>query len=114
MRKSGADRRGNDWLIHSPVGHIWTNEGHVVVRFVARKREHADPKRADTHVGEKRVFGPDGKARKMLTLDVNSPTFADDLLYVFRRAVRKARRENRRLLGVSDYTPALERIKGDR
>ena len=32
-------------------------------------------------------------------------TLDDDLLYVFRRNVAKARRENKRLLGVADFVP---------
>ena len=60
-----------------------------------RKRKHS--------VVEKRVRRPDGKVAVMRTIDANSKTFADDLTYVFTKNVAKARRENKLLLGVSDF-----------
>jgi len=38
-------------------------------------------------------------------LDVNSPNFDDAYLYVIRSNVAKARRENKRILGVADVVP---------
>jgi hypothetical protein len=56
-------------------------------------------------VTEKRVRGPDGRLVKVLTIDANSPTFGNDLSYVFRKNVAKARRENKKLLGAPDRVP---------
>jgi hypothetical protein len=36
------------------------------------------------------------------TVDINSPTFDTNLLYVFRRNVARIRRENKRLFGSPD------------
>lgn len=57
-------------------------------------------------VTTKRVKGADGKALTVHTIDADSQTFGDDVSYVFRQNVRKARRENKRLVGSSDRVPA--------
>jgi hypothetical protein len=41
----------------------------------------------------------------VLTLDANSPSFEDGLQYVFARNVAKARRDNKRIVGVADVAP---------
>jgi len=56
-------------------------------------------------VGKKRVATADGGSKTVWTLDANSPDVGDGLLYVFRRNVAKARRENKRVLGVADFVP---------
>ncbi|HZO47824.1 MAG TPA: hypothetical protein VFB68_18135 [Xanthobacteraceae bacterium] len=56
-------------------------------------------------VGKKRVAMPGGGWRTVRTLDVNSPNFDDAYLYVIRSNVAKARRENKRILGVADVVP---------
>jgi hypothetical protein len=56
-------------------------------------------------VGKKRVAMPGGGWRTVRTLDVNSPNFDDGLLYAFGSNVAKARRENKRILGVADFVP---------
>jgi hypothetical protein len=40
---------------------------------------------------------------------MHHPNFDDGMLYVFRRNVAKARRENKRLLGVADFVPPKKR-----
>jgi hypothetical protein len=40
-----------------------------------------------------------GEKVKVLTVDAHSPTFGEDLLYVFKRNVQAARRENKAILG---------------
>lgn len=50
-------------------------------------------------VREKRLRKADGQTVRVLSLDANSETFADDLTVVFERNVARARRENKRLLG---------------
>ena len=54
-------------------------------------------------VGKKRVATPDGGWKTVRTLDVYSPNFDDAYLHVFRSNVAKARRENKRILGVADF-----------
>jgi hypothetical protein len=62
-------------------------------------------KRAPPGVGKKRVMTADGGRETVWTVDAHSPTLDDDLLYVFRRNVAKARRENKRLTGKADFVP---------
>jgi hypothetical protein len=50
-------------------------------------------------VREKLLRNSDGRTVRVLSLDANSATFADDLMIVFERNVAKARRENKRLFG---------------
>lgn len=52
-------------------------------------------------VKAKRVKTADGRTMTLLTIDADSKTFGDDLSYVFKKNVAKARRENKRLLGSS-------------
>ena len=62
-------------------------------------------RRAPPGVGKKRVVAADGGRETVWTVNAHSRTLDDDLLYVFRRNVAKARRENKRLLGVADVVP---------
>ncbi len=61
---------------------------------------------------EERPSHPSRVSRKLqrsnppATLDANSPTFEDDFSYVFEKNVAKARKENKRVLGVADLSPA--------
>lgn len=57
------------------------------------------------NVEQKRVSGPNG-SRTIFTLDTSSKTFGDDFTFVFEKNVAKARRENKRILGVPDRVPA--------
>ena len=50
-----------------------------------------------------------GRMMDIFTLDANSPTFNDDLTYVYRSNVAKARRENRKLFGSADGLPLSAR-----
>jgi hypothetical protein len=56
----------------------------------------------DTNVCESWRFNSQGRRVRVLFADVNSPTFDDDLLYVFQRNVAKARREDKKLFGSAD------------
>ena len=56
-------------------------------------------------VGKKSVATSDGGRKTVWTIDAHSPTFADDLRYVFSKNVAKARRENKRILGSADVAP---------
>jgi hypothetical protein len=62
-------------------------------------------KAVPSSVGKKRVATPGGGWKTVWTLDVHSPSFDDGMLYVFRRNIAKARRENKRVLGVADFVP---------
>ena len=62
--------------------------------------------RSKRRVPSKRVVGPDGNAITMYTVDAESETFVDDLSYVFRQNVKKARRMNKRLVGSPDRVAA--------
>ena len=53
-------------------------------------------------VAEKRVPNGEGQVKVLRTLDVGSSTFGDDLHYVFRKNVAKARRDNKRIIGSAD------------
>jgi hypothetical protein len=59
-------------------------------------------KQNKTSVREKRVYRADGTVARVLSVDANSPTFGDDLTYVFEKNVARARRENKRLFGSAD------------
>jgi len=56
-------------------------------------------------VTERRVADAEGKIRIIRTLDIGSPSFGDDFLYVFKKNVAKARRDNKRVTGVADVAP---------
>jgi hypothetical protein len=56
-------------------------------------------------VGKKRVASEGGGWKTVRTLDANSANFDEGLQYVFRKNVAKARRENKRILGVTDIAP---------
>ena len=62
-------------------------------------------KAAARAIGKKRVATPDGKWKTVRTLDIHHPDFDDAMLYAFRSNVAKARRENKRILGVADVAP---------
>jgi hypothetical protein len=53
-------------------------------------------------VPSKRVRGADGQFVTVRTINADSPSFSDDLSYAFRQNVRRARQENKRVLGSSD------------
>lgn len=79
-----------------------TNVAKVVFKSLNTGRRG---KAAPPSVGKKRVATPGGGWKTVFTLDVHSPSFEDGMLYVFRRNVAKARRENKRVLGVADFVP---------
>lgn len=53
-------------------------------------------------VGVKTRLTSEGEKVRVLTVDANSPSFGEDLLYVFTQNVKAARRENKALLGNAD------------
>jgi hypothetical protein len=75
----------------------------VVSKSVGKK--FGDTRLKDTGVTKKRVVDASGQSHEMRTLDAGSKTFTLDLTYVFGKNVEAARRENKRLLGVTDVAP---------
>jgi hypothetical protein len=61
-----------------------------------------DRKAKGRGVSTRKVRGPDGKLRRQFIIDANSPTFTDDLTYVFQKNVEAIRRENKKLFGHPD------------
>lgn len=65
-------------------------------------KQHPKPRRPGRRpdsVIDVRLTTPGGAKVVVASIDGNSETFADDLLYVFARNVRAAREENRKKLG---------------
>lgn len=54
----------------------------------------------------KRIRATDGRLMTIRTIDAASKTFGSDITYVFGRNVAKARRDNKRVTGVTDVVPA--------
>jgi hypothetical protein len=61
-------------------------------------------RRAAGAVARTRVRDAEGHVKTLYTLDLGSPTFGDDLQYVFSRNVARARRDNKRVIGLADVT----------
>lgn len=53
----------------------------------------------------KRTRDGNGNLIHLRTVDAASATLSEDITEVFAKNVAKARRENRKLLGTSDYAP---------
>ena len=69
----------------------------------------AAPRRKGASVTLKRVRGAEGQVKTLHSLDVGSNTFGNDLQYVFRKNVAKARRDNKQILGVPDVAHTRKR-----
>jgi hypothetical protein len=69
-------------------------------------RLNVERKGRKARLPSKRVPGDDGRLTTLHVLDADSTTFGEDLRYVFKRSVAKARRENKRITGVTDFVPA--------
>jgi hypothetical protein len=62
---------------------------------------------APVNVKKRQVRQADGRSVRVFTLDANSPTFDDDLTYVYSANVADARRENVKLFGSADGTKPM-------
>jgi hypothetical protein len=71
----------------------------IIGKLNAPQRRHA----AARTVTVKRVRDIEGQVKTLRTLDVVSPTFGEELQYVFRKNVAKARRDNKRAVGAPDF-----------
>jgi hypothetical protein len=63
------------------------------------------PRKAARTVEVRAVLDRSGRVRQVQTLDAASPSFGDELHAVFAKNVRKARRENKRVVGAADIAP---------
>jgi hypothetical protein len=79
-----------------------TNVAKVIVKSLKAGRLSKAAARA---IRKRRVATADGGWTIVRTLDVNSPYFDESYLHAIRCNVAKARRENRRVLGVADFVP---------
>jgi hypothetical protein len=71
----------------------------------AEKKPHKVSKsaaKASTGVISKRLRASDGKVFTFRYIDANSASFGSDFDSVFRSNVRKARRDNKRIVGTPD------------
>ena len=76
---------------------------------VTRLKSKPHGRGAAASVTEKRVRDTDGQVKTLRTLDAESPTFGEDLQYVFSRNVAKARRDNKRVTGTTDVVVPKQR-----
>ena len=63
------------------------------------------PGRGERRVESRSVRTEDGRVAQVRTLDARGDRFGDDLGVVFRTNVRKARSENKRVTGRTDFVP---------
>jgi hypothetical protein len=75
------------------------------VAKVVFRRLKATAKAAPGAVGRKRIAKAGGGWKTVHTIDANSATIDTDLHYVFSKNVEKARRENRKAVGLADRAP---------
>ena len=74
----------------------------IVVTAVDANRKRSARRRK---IRYQRIRSSEGKYETIYTLDVADKNFADQFTGVFQRAVNKARRENRKILGKADLEP---------
>jgi hypothetical protein len=53
----------------------------------------------------RKEYSPGGSPRLVHIADADSPSFGQDLEHIFRLNVARARRDNKRILGVADLAP---------
>ena len=78
---------------------------------ITRLKKAIRPGRKPDGVTARTVTTKDGEKVRIRAVDANSPSFGEDLLYVFARNVEAARRENKRILGTPSGRPAPARVK---
>jgi hypothetical protein len=72
------------------------------MNVIVKKLNNKKLRLRDTNVRESWRYNSEGRRVRVLCADVNSPTFDDDLTYVFQRNIARARRENKKLFGSAD------------
>jgi hypothetical protein len=79
------------------------NEKRAMAHRAAKiARKEMRTKSAGGTLSEERLFQPDGRRGRVLTLDANSATFASDLTLMFEKNVARARREHKKKSGRAD------------
>jgi hypothetical protein len=82
-----------------------------MVKVLVRKLNLRKGKRRQSSPATTSVRDSKGKLSRFFTIDVTSPTFEDDLTFVYKRNVAKARSENRKLFGSPDGIKRLRAAK---
>lgn len=79
-----------------------------MLNIVIRKLDQGKPagQSKETTVQRTLVRGKDGKLFNFRTIDAGGDTLSGDLTAVFIKNVDRARRENKKLLGVRDIAPS--------
>jgi hypothetical protein len=72
----------------------------VAGKSLARSKAKAGAARKT--LGDKIVLNSEGQRQKLRTLDARSETFGEDFGYAFTQNVKKARKENTRVIGRPD------------
>src|SRR5258707_13186107 len=57
------------------------------------------------HSSSREVYSSDGSSRVVHSVDASSPSFGQDLEHIFRLNVARARRDNKRIVGVAHHAP---------
>jgi hypothetical protein len=73
-----------------------------MVRIIVRKLSKERSRHIRGSVVSKSLYKPNGERSKILSIDANSPTFANDLTIIFERNVARARRANMKKFGSPD------------
>jgi hypothetical protein len=73
-----------------------------MVKVVVRKLDAKNGKRREAPPARTAVRDSKGKVSHFFTIDVNGPTFENDLTFVYKHNVAKARNENKKLFGSRD------------
>jgi hypothetical protein len=80
-----------------------------VAKVIFTHLKTCPPSKAPPSVSRKRVTSATGERKTVYILDANSPHFEAGLHYAFAKNVAKARRDNKRILGVADVAPPKRR-----
>lgn len=68
-------------------------------------RQRDDREGISIHTTSREVYSSDGSSRVVHSADASSPSFGQDLEHIFRLNVARARRDNKRIVGVADLAP---------
>jgi hypothetical protein len=82
-----------------------------MVKILVRKLNPAKGRRRQGAPASTSVRDSKGKISRFFTIDVKSPTFENDLTFVYKQNVAKARNENKKLFGSPDGVKTLRAAK---
>lgn len=80
--------------------YLWVRYGVAMAKIISASLKGSKTRKPS--VPSKRVRGSDGQFVTVRTINADSPSFSDDLSYAFRQNVKRARQENKKILGSSD------------